>query len=202
MALHLTRHAPTAAPQKQVVGHRDAPLSEEGRAAAADFANACAARLDGPPARLVSSDLRRARDTAAALAARWDRTVETDARLRELHFGAWEGRTWAEVERDDAEALSDWMTDWVHAAPPGGESFAALADRVEAWLGDQRFGEATQRPVFVVAHAGVLRALLCRTLGLPLSAAFGFAFDPLRLSVLRRAEENRWTAASLNAPVS
>lgn len=189
--LWLVRHAPTAAPSGQVVGHLDVDLSEAGHAAVQVFAEACEAIWPVPPAHLVSSDLARARATAAPLAAHWGLTPHVDARLREVHFGRWEGATWDALEREDPAALTAWMTDWVNTPPPGGESFQALRARVETWVDDWK--REARGPTLVVAHAGSIRALLCASLGLPSSAAFGFAVEPLHVTRLDAHPPGTWT---------
>ena len=84
-----------------------------------------------------------------------------DARLKELSFGAWEGMTWREVEARDPQGVRARNKDKWSFAPPGGESYAMLAERVRAWL-DVLSGEA-----FVVAHGGSARALMMLVAGVP-----------------------------------
>ncbi|MEM6648472.1 MAG: histidine phosphatase family protein [Bacteroidota bacterium] len=195
--LWLVRHAPTAAPPGQIVGHLDVALSAEGTTAADQFAKALADAWSGDPPRLITSDLVRARATAAPLAARWGCTPQEDDRLREVHFGRWEGQTWDAVEQSDRAALAAWMSDWVDTPPPGGESFRTLLTRVDAWLAD--FVARPVRPTLVVAHAGALRALICSALGLPPGAAFGFRFEHLRAARLDRQPGGGWALALLGA---
>ena len=183
-SLLLTRHAPTSAAPGTVLGWHDAGLSDVGHGQAVAFAEGLGAALPEPPIRIVASDLRRAQETAAPLAKRWGLPVEADRRLREVCFGRWEGRSWDEVEADDGDALGAWMAAWTDVPPPGGESFADVAASVGGWLAGLASGAGG--PVVVVAHAGSLRALVCQALGLPHEAAFGFTFDPLRLSRLDR----------------
>lgn len=196
-SLWLVRHAPTAAPPNQIVGHLDVALSAEGSVAAEHFAEAFASAWTGEPPCLLTSDLARARATAAPLAARWRCAVQEDDRLREVHFGNWEGQTWEAVQQDDGAALGDWMSDWVNTPPPGGESFRMLLTRVEAWLAD--FVAMPARPALVIAHAGALRALLCTALKLPPKAAFGFHFAHLRVACLDRQPGDGWALALLGA---
>ncbi|WP_158277534.1 alpha-ribazole phosphatase family protein [Opitutus sp. ER46] len=113
--------------------------------------------------RLVfTSPSQRCRRLAAELGAV---DVRVDARLMELDFGAWENRAWADVPRTEIDA---WARDYVRGAPPGGESFAALAERVAAF----RAALPEEENVVVVTHAGVIRAWLCGEEGRPLERAF------------------------------
>ncbi|GEL26201.1 hypothetical protein PSU4_51550 [Pseudonocardia sulfidoxydans NBRC 16205] len=100
------------------------PLTARGRAQARAAAEVLAAR---PVRAIVSSDQRRAVDTAAVIAARLGLPVVTTAALREQCHGAWEGTSAA----GRAEMLAGADPDW---APPGGEPARALAARVETFL--------------------------------------------------------------------
>jgi alpha-ribazole phosphatase len=167
--LLLVRHGVAEGQEGRVIGHSDPALSSQGRAEIEALLSTVAER----PARLLTSDLRRARESAAILATRWGMEVLTDARLRELDFGEWEGRTWQDLEREDGDRLETWMRDWIGTPAPGGESFADLVERVSLWLADSQGDEAAGTTI-VVAHAGSIRAILCRLLGTPLEDAFGF----------------------------
>jgi alpha-ribazole phosphatase len=103
-----------------------------------------------PPVRAVrSSPALRCRKLADRIAARDGLRVETDDRLCELNFGAWEGRQWSAIDRAESGA---WAADPVNTAPPGGETFAALHTRVGEALADMPPGAV------VVTHAGPIRA--------------------------------------------
>ena len=182
--LHLVRHLPARGAEGRCVGWADLPLAD------AASASRLAWPLD-PPARLVVSPLARAWHTAAPLAERWGLEPEPEPRLREMDFGTWDGRTWAEIERDDADRLGAWMADWTATPAPGGESFADVQARVGDWLGG-----LDGRETVAVAHAGSIRAVLARVLGLPAAHAFRLAathgalttvrLDPPELVVLNR----------------
>ena len=183
--LHLVRHLPAAGAEGRAVGRTDLELADPG--AARRWADAWSLE---PPAHVVASPLARAQQTAAALADRWGLGVEGEPRLAELDFGRWDGRTWAEIERDDGDALGAWMADWTATPAPGGESFADVQARVRDWLDD------VNRDAVVVAHAGSIRAVLVEVLGLDPGHAFRLAvahgalttvrLDPPELVVLNR----------------
>lgn len=77
-----------------------------------------------------------------------------DERLKELTFGRWEGLTWKEVRRADPAGASLRERDKWGAVPPGGESYAMLAERVESFL------PLLQRDTVLVSHGGVARVLM------------------------------------------
>lgn len=155
--LYFVRHGESEANAARLfTGHLDSPLTETGRRQAEAVAQALAhVRVD----RVVSSDLSRARDTAAAIAARHGVTVETDPALREIDLGAMAGKSF-----DDARAHPDWNEDgfvqW-----PGGESLDAVFDRAFAVIG-RLVAESPGRTIVVVGHGGVTRILVSHFLGL------------------------------------
>ena len=115
---------------------------------------------------VYSSPLRRARQLAEAL----HPAPVFDARLAEIDFGDWEGRAWDAIERD---ALDAWAADVTGFVPPGGESVAQLQERVI----DFATSLAAQPAVALVAHAGVLRALVGHWLQLPVAEWTQLQFD-------------------------
>lgn len=122
-----------------------------------------------PPLRLVSSPLRRCRLLARRVAERFGLSVETDARITEMDFGAWEGRRWDALPRAELDA---WAADFFHARPHGGETVAELRDRVADALRDHR----AAGPALLITHAGVLKAAAALTgdkTGWDRSFAFG-----------------------------
>jgi alpha-ribazole phosphatase len=146
----LVRHAPVA-PSGLCYGQSDVEVGVPADEAAARVH----AALAFVPLTIVASPWARARTLAEALARRTGATLTIDARLAELSFGAWEGRAWDAIEREEPAALARWMADWTREAPPGGESCGELARRVGAWLDDAR---ALAGPVLGVCHAGPIRA--------------------------------------------
>jgi ribonuclease H / adenosylcobalamin/alpha-ribazole phosphatase len=169
----LLRHGQTdMSVQGRFAGRGDIPLTTAGT----QQASAAADRLAGRGVDLVvSSPLRRAWDTAQLIAsaagaplAREDDFVETD-------FGAWEGLTFAAVmDRWPAE-LAAWQRD-ASAAPPGGESFAEVADRVNGAL-DRLVAGNRGQTIVVVSHVTPIKTLICRALLAPPAAMFRMHLD-------------------------
>lgn len=181
MRLLLVRHGIAEGQEGRAVGHADPPLSDQGRADVAGLLTSGAER----PVLLVSSDLRRARESAELLAAHCGIEVVTDARLRELHFGEWEGRKWKDLEREDGDRLDQWMRGWTRESTPGGESFPDLVGRVSRWLAEwQAGGSSGTGTTVVVAHAGSIRAIACRLLRVPVERAFELEVGHARVTGL------------------
>ena len=145
-------------------GQGDSPLSPRGR----EQAEALAARLAGESADvLLASDLQRARDTGAAVAARLGATLTTAKEWREIDVGRWEGLTRDEVaERFPEEIARLGRGEMVPIG--GGESWADLAVRAEKALQALRRDLAPGQRAFVFCHGGVIAALLTRLFALPL----------------------------------
>ena len=150
-------------------GQLDTDLSELGRTQAKTAAAELATR---EPIRIVSSDLRRALDTAVALGDAAGVSVTQDERLRETHLGEWQGLTHTEVDDLAPGARPAWRAD-ATIAPPGGESRIDVARRSvplvrELLSGVPEWGaDGDQRPLVLVAHGGLIAALTAALLDLP-----------------------------------
>ena len=159
--LTLVRHAEPAV-VGVCYGALDVELSTRGREQAA----ALAERLLGEHFdAVVSSPRLRALETATALGL----PVATDERLRELDFGAFEGRTYEEIEQSEPELFRAWMETPTQVRFPGGESYADLRERAVTALDELR---AEHESTLVVTHGGVIRAGLATWLELPDHAIF------------------------------
>lgn len=147
----------------RVQGQTDVPLDETG----VQQAREAAARLASlRPARIVSSDLQRARATAEELARVSGVAVEVDVRLREMAFGEREGMTWAESWDAFPEGMKAWA-EGDESQIPGAESHRQAADRFAAVARDVAATMGEDETVVLVAHGGVLRSGACAFLGFP-----------------------------------
>ncbi len=145
-------------------GQRDVPINARGREQAARNGRAVAGILREGEWQLVASPLGRAVETMRIVletAGEGGRRFSTDAALKEANFGAWEGLTVKDIARRFPQAVQTRERDKWGFAPPDGESYAALSERVAGWLA------ALDAPTFVVAHGGTLRALFYLLAGLP-----------------------------------
>jgi broad specificity phosphatase PhoE len=150
--LVLVRHGRTAANAGGLLlGRADPPLDDLGRAQAEALAEVVVGAT-----RVVSSPLRRAQETAAVLGL----PVEVDERWVELDYGELDGRPITEVPPD---LWRRWRAD-VGFTPPGGESLAALGQRVRAACEDLA-DEATGADVVVVSHVSPIKAAVAWALG-------------------------------------
>lgn len=127
--------------------------------------------------RVISSDLKRAHRCADALAREHSLTAQRSPALREIHFGAWEGLLWSQIETQYAEAARRWMQTFPEDTAPGGEPYAHFIRRVgeEAirWLRDPAW-----ESIAVITHAGVLQHLLQSHCALDFASAWRMSARP------------------------
>lgn len=170
MELHLIRHPRPAVAAGTCYGQRDLPLLEPPGALAAGLK-----RLLPPDYALYASPLQRARLLAEAMGA-----PVIDARLQEIHFGDWEGRSFAAI----GSAIDAWAEDPLGFRAPGGESPREMATRVLAALTEIR-SRHDDEAVVIVAHGGPLRAIAGELLGIAPERWLALDFDCGALTTMR-----------------
>ncbi|MEW6250325.1 MAG: histidine phosphatase family protein [Planctomycetota bacterium] len=176
----LIRHAHTDAVGRRIAGRMpNVGLSPAGRAQL----DALAARIgEQPVQRLLSSPLERARETAAAVARVLRIEVEFAEELNELDFGAWTGRTFAELAPDPLWQQYNAFRSGTRM--PGGEVMLEVQARVVGLI--QRLREtADGQAIALVTHGDVIRAALAYYLGIPLDLILRFEVDPASVSAVR-----------------
>ncbi len=215
LTLVLTRHGLTdrSVPEQHIGQRIDISINAAGRRQAEVLGKRLArVRFD----RVITSPLFRARETALLVAAA--PPAEADPRLKEMDYGAWEGRTYDEVGAEDAKYREAWEAapDVTHC--PGGESGNDVAARVDRFLTDlleeQRSwhakaafraamggrapGQPPERRVLVVGHATTNRILISVALGVDVGGyRRRFAQDQCNLTVLRWDADGEPAAAKL-----
>lgn len=179
-------------------GHLDSQLTDVGRAQAVAVAPAIAAMA---PDLLISSDLRRAVDTADVLGAASGLPVKLDPRLRETHLGEWQGATVDEVELSWPGAIAEWRSDpgW---APPGGESRIEVVRRSRPLVEelDEEVPAGSNVTAVLVAHGGLIAGLVCGLLALPTAAwpSIGGIGNCRWAALARRDDHPRWRLVGYN----
>lgn len=145
-------------------GHSDVPLSAEGRAQAAMLGeNLAVDHVD----MIYASDLTRAMETAAPLAARFGLPVISDPQLRELNFGAWEGRNFNDVNAENPNAMKNFYTDPEQADIPESEPFPEFQRRIAGRVREIVAQERGKR-IVIVSHGASIRILLADLLSMPI----------------------------------
>lgn len=153
--LLLVRHAETDMAGR-FCGHSDPELNDRGRQQLAGLVNRLS---EHAISRVFTSDLRRAQQTAQAIATHFGVDVDLRPGLREINFGQWEGLSWSEIEARDSAPAKNWADDYPKTTAPGGESFQQFQSRVSREM-DFLLMEATRSSIVAVTHAGVIRLVL------------------------------------------
>lgn len=149
---------------------------------------------------IYSSDLLRAREMGSAVSAFLRVPLEIDSRIRELHYGDWEKRTWKSIESSDLSVFQNWTRDNVNESPPKGESFKTLFNRVIAWRNETSQTQS-QSTICVITHLGVIRSLLCEALDLPLANASRLRIDHRSLTEISYFPDNPPLVGMVNQPL-
>lgn len=160
--LLLVRHGETDWNREgRLQGSQDIPLNALGRRQAGEAAERLLGLgLDFSALDFVCSPMQRAQETMRLLRRGLglpEEDFRTDQRLRELTFGEWEGLTWGEVLKKDRIRADARERDKWGYQPPGGESYAMLAERLRPCISE------LTREAIVVSHGGVARGLLALT---------------------------------------
>jgi ribonuclease H / adenosylcobalamin/alpha-ribazole phosphatase len=191
----LLRHGQTPlSAERRFAGIGDIELTETGVRQGKLAGERLAAR--GGVGVIVSSPLRRARQTADEVAAATGAPIVTDDDLRETDFGAWEGLTFAEAQQRWPEEVTTWLSD-PEAAPPGGESFATVGIRVRRALARllDRYARDT---VVVVSHVTPIKTLLAEALLAPPAALYRMHLDVGALNEIHWFGDGPAVVRSLN----
>lgn len=172
LGLWLVRHGASTAPAGVAIGSSDPPLSLAGRLQAVILGVELANR---PLTAVYSSDMLRAINTAKKIGAAHKLPVQIDSRLRELDFGAWEGRRLADLWIEEPEAASAWERDLGATPLSFAEDVAQMEARVAAFWQDA--SAPARGALAVVAHRGSLAVLQALATGAPVDSIFAAGFE-------------------------
>lgn len=157
-------------------GQIDDPLSEKGWR---EMWHAVSGET--PWQHIVSSPLRRCRDFAGSLSDKLQIPVEYDERLKEVGFGVWEGKTADELRAEDPDILNRFYHAPIEHRPTRAEPLDQFSARVNAAL-DQSILRHAGKHLLIVAHAGVIRAVLTRVMGAPLASMYRLSIASASIS--------------------
>lgn len=198
---HLLRHAPAAVAKGTIYGRTDVAAEPQDPA----LLDRVAARLPAD-ALLVTTPLRRTAETAKMLRSAGWRPGEklVEPAFREQDFGAWEGLSHDALAESGGEAYAAFWDDPTRNRPPGGESFADLADRVASALETLNARHAG-RDIVLIGHGGSIRAILAVVLKLTPEIALSLEVAPLSLSLADHfagsgSRQPGWRLRGINLP--
>lgn len=160
--------------QGRCYGQSDVGLSAFGRRDARDI-SARIADIEsetGGVAEIISSPLRRARVLAAVMAREMALPVSLEPRLKECHFGLWEGRSWDQIRRETGDAMMGMIERPSEFRPEGGETTFEVRDRVMVWLESLPVDDRT---IIAVTHGGPICAIRGTLEGVPVRGWPGLA---------------------------
>lgn len=179
------RHAPVTENQGRIYGAADLDCVTEDAAAFQGLA-----RLLPEDARLVTSHLKRTRQTAEAIRAAGLALPEAlvEPAIGEQSFGDWQGMRHEDLQSEEAFTGHHFWLCPGHFRPPGGESFADLIARAAAAI-ERISDDHPDRDIVAIGHGGTIRAALALALGLDAEGALGFTIDNLSVTRLDRIVE-------------
>lgn len=131
---------------------------------------------------LVSSPVRRTRETAEVLARLFDLEIEEDPSIAEMEFGTWDGMSFTQVHEKHPDELSSWLGD-LESAPHGGESFRTVEKRVLEGR-DRLVSAYAGQTVVAVSHVTPIKSLVADALGAPLDAVYRMELAPASVTVI------------------
>jgi len=168
--LYFLRHGDTGM-QGRYIGSTDAPLTQEGKE---QVRKAGRVLLEKGVTKILCSPLLRCRQSLMEL--NLPAICQFNELLREIDFGRWEGKNFAEIVRTDQDLVDFWAAEPHRFSFPGGESLDSFASRIA--LLKAELESMTEDIILVVAHGGVIRHLLCLLLGLPAEKYLIFDVEP------------------------
>jgi len=184
--LILVRHGVTDHTTRKLfsggLGGSNPGLTDEGRAqirATGDWLAPLAEAVDA----LISSPVRRTRESAEILAELFSLPVREEIGVAEMDFGAWDGLSFSEIQQHYPDDLDRWLGNLEHAPTGGGESFRAVADRVIDGR-DRILAAHVGQTVVVVSHVTPIKALVADALGAPLDALYKMELSPASVTVI------------------
>lgn len=157
------------------------PLNDTGREQARATGEWLAPLTDTFDA-LVSSPVRRTRETAEVLARFLELEIAEEPGIAEMEFGSWDGMSFTEVHEKHPDELSSWLGD-LESAPHGGESFRVVEKRVLEGR-DRLVSSYAGQTVVAVSHVTPIKTLVAHALGAPLDSVYRMELAPASVTVI------------------
>ncbi|MGC9046202.1 MAG: histidine phosphatase family protein [Thermodesulfovibrio sp.] len=179
LVIYLLRHGQTEGAKKVYKGHIDVPLSKEGEVQVekvAHFLKEHVKKYELKPEIVYSSPLKRALTSGEILSRTLSLKLKTEEILKERSFGKWEGLGINEIISLYPEDFERWRQNPVRFSPPEGESTLEVSKRAKEAL-KKIIKTHKNSQIFITAHGGINRVILCNLLGMPLENIFRIEQD-------------------------
>ena len=182
LKLILVRHTETIWNEElRYIGSTDLDLSSLGEKHAAMLAAYLSAE---DVAAIFASDMKRARQTADAIAAYHDVETKYLSELREVDFGEWEGLTYGDIKAGHSKTIDAWLGDPFNVPIPGGEDWTAFEKRVSAGL-KMILDSGINDTIVVVTHGGPIKVIIGQALAIPASSYWRIYQDKGAINIIR-----------------
>jgi probable phosphoglycerate mutase len=193
MKLYVVRHGETEWNKEEIFrGRKDVPLNRTGLEQAEKAGKYFAGK---PVERVLSSPLARAAQTAQAVSRTTGVPVEPTEQLTDINFGIWEGRSLKEVEKTFPSDLDLWRRSPEHLLVEGGETLAAVRERV--WDCIRKIGAGKAGSVVVATHRVICKVIVLSCLGIDNSHFWDMRFDPASITLLE-GKNNKFSLVFAN----
>jgi alpha-ribazole phosphatase/probable phosphoglycerate mutase len=167
-------------------GQIDDPLSQKGWS---EMWQAVTTPASPPWQQIISSPLRRCYEFAERLSGKSGIPLDSDTRLKEVGFGVWEGKTGDELRATDPEIISRFYHDPIRHRPAGAEPLELFSERVNNAL-DDCLDKYQGSHLLIIAHAGVIRAIVTRVLSAPLGSMYRLSVATAAITRLQQDDEH------------
>ncbi len=172
--------------ERRIQGSRDPELSPRGRRQTELLVSHLGAHISEAVAAIYASPLRRAAQTAEQISGAYSLPVISEPDLREMSLGKWEGMTVAEIQAAFPGRYEKWLEDPLAFPAPGGEGLRAFERRVVRAIHRMQHDHPGS-DLIVISHGGVIKALLCFSLGLDIRYLFRLKLDNTAVSQIELA---------------
>lgn len=183
--IYLMRHGESHYNAKKIVqGHIDTELTEKGvlqAKYAGEFLK------DKNIGKIISSDLKRAFQTAITVSEILNVPVEVDKRIREMHFGSWEGMSYDYIYKNHLEYFYKWLSNPVKHPLPKQEDINHFTDRLHSFLTDIK--NKKEENILVVGHGGSVQGLICIAMELGMENLWKFKHNNTGISLIEATKE-------------
>lgn len=181
MNIYLLRHGETEENKNRYYyGKLDVELNEDGRLQALKAGQFLKEVMFD---KIYVSERKRVKETAAIVLGESRNKLMEDKRINEMNFGEFEGRNYEEIKRLYPEEYEAWTNNWKSFAPPGGESYIQVYNRVKCFM--QEILQVQEENILIVTHGGIIRTIYSYVMGGDLDNFWRFSSKNADVSLIK-----------------